>query len=69
MFNGQNFTGFSNGKYTVVLGTNKILSNTTNNEYKITHIFQNILKQNYDINVYGKSSIKNNQVGTSIPKK
>ena len=54
MFNGQNFTGFSNGKYTVVLGTNKILSNTTNNEYKITHIFQNILKQNYDINVYGK---------------
>lgn len=53
MFNGQNFTGFTNGNYTVIIAANKVSRKTTNNEYKIDHIYHNILNQNEVINFKG----------------
>ena len=53
-FFGQVFTSYFNDKYIVILGTNYENSDV-NNEQKIQHIYNQILKQGGPYNHVGKS--------------
>lgn len=52
-FFGQVFTAYFNGDYIVVLGTN-YENNDVNNEEKIKHIFNKLLKQDKPYNIVGQ---------------
>ncbi|MGO1742554.1 MAG: methicillin resistance protein FmtA, partial [Staphylococcus equorum] len=52
-FFGQVFTAYFNDDYIVVLGTN-YEDNDVNNEEKIKHIFNKLLKQDKPYNIVGQ---------------